>query len=819
MTQISIHIQGPQLISHGYQICEIIPGTKACRRPGWQKNPLTIEDCAKHLPNEGVGVLCGVGDAPICAIDADIDGDPDFARAFYERATALVPALSLAPVRVGKAPKILFVCQAAEAGWRKDTGAWFEKNGVKTRLEILGAGNQFVAYAIHPGTGKPYSYPSSLNPFYPDGLVEIPASDLPIVTRDDIRVLLELYSTVAKEQGYTQVSPDRKVADLTSEDIDAALTPDKPPLGIDADTAIRWARKVKWDMESYDTWIQMGAMLAHEFQAQPEEGLRAFIELSLDAKNASSVEEITAKYNSFRREHGDVMTMRTLYQRLHEIADVEAQSINPDAAGLAAAFITKLGDRVRWLTDIKQWLIFNGLHWVREGCGPTVYDTGEAAPRTSMTDFFRTFAIDYVRERGSKWAQLHQDDKKAKNPWATEYKKLCGNPHYAGNIVDQYLAKSTHLMAKSSEFDTLANRLPTANGSVDLLTGEFVAPKSEDRIHKHTDVPFTPGATCPQWEKALSEWMCGDQELVDYMQKLVGYALFGDPKEGILVFFVGGGGNGKSLCLNILSRLFGDLCRTASKLTLVSAGKSYEHAGGTRSDLAVLRGARLVVCSESEEGDRLREAEVKVLTGGEDKIVARDLYQSAIEFKPTWLTLMATNHMPTVLDRSEAIWRRIRIVPFNARFVMDPENGQKGANKDLKDELAKELPGILNWAIQGAIRYKKEGLTSAKVMRNQLAQFRDRSDYMGLWLAENCRPIRDGESVDPSLRSTKAFWQNWQSYARDNACQDMFKSVRAFTTGLKSAYGFALRKSNGLNVCDNFCLRTSADECDFEEVE
>ena len=233
----------------------------------------------------------------------------------------------------------------------------------------------------------------------------------------------------------------------------------------------------------------------------------------------------------------------------------------------------------------------------------------------------------------------------------------------------------------------------------------------------------------------------------------------------------------------------------------------------------MLRGARLVVCSESEEGDRLREAEVKVLTGGEDKIVARDLYQSAIEFKATWVTIMATNHMPTVLDRSDAIWRRIRIVPFKAKFIVDPDKGQKGADKDLKAALEAELSGILNWAIQGAIRYKKEGLSSPKVMRNQLESFKDRSDYMGLWLAENCRPIRDGESVDAALRSTKALWQNWQSFARDNACQDMFKSVRAFTSALRTSFGFDIRTSHGASVCFNFCLRTSADECGFEEVE
>lgn len=820
----SIRIQGPELIDMGYQICEIVPGSKACLRQGWQDHPLTKEECAQHVPEEGVGILCGVGDNPICAVDADIEGDPDFARAFYELAVTLVPSLAAAPVRVGKAPKLLFVCRAEEKGWTKATGAWFVKNGVKSRLEVLGKGQQFVAYAIHPGTGKPYHYPLTLNPFCgTEGLVAAPADDLPVLTKADIEKLMQAFEDVAEAQGYERVTSATKppVSHLSSDVLDAALTPDKLPLGIDRETAERWVRKVKWDVVSYDSWMRLGAMLSHEFRDRPEEGLQAFINLSLDAPNASTVDEITAKYESFRRSKGEVVTMRTIYQKLHEMQDIEAQSIDPNAAGLAAAFIVRLGERVRWLTDAQSWLIFNGVHWVKEGEGPALYNAGDAAPRTSMTDFFRQFAIEYARIRARKWDDAHQDvdpKKREKNPWAQEQIKLCGNPRYAASIVSEFLATSPHLMARLDEFDAVPNRFPTANGSVDLLTGAFMPPKANERIHKHSSVAFVPGAKCPRWEQAVDQWMCGDKELSRYLQKLVGYAAFGDPREGILTFFVGGGGNGKSLCLGILAKLFGALSRTASKLTLVSAGKSYEHAGGTRSDLAVLRGARLVVCSESEEGDRLRESEVKVLTGGEDKIVARDLYQSAIEFKSTWLTIMATNHMPTVLDRSEAIYRRIRIIPFNAKFNMDPEAGQKGADKDLKAVLESELPGILNWAIEGAKLYRKEGLSSPKIMREQLAQFRDRSDYLGQWYSENCRPIREGERVDISLCSLQAMWKSWQAFAKDNACGDMVKTIRTFSATLKSTLGFDIFMSHRSRACRNFCLRTSADDLGFEEV-
>lgn len=818
-----IREHGAEMIRLGYPICEITAGTKACKRPGWQEASLKLEDLPHHLPNEGVGVLCGMPDSRICAIDADIEGSREFARDFYYAAIESVPSLEFCPCRIGKAPKFLFVARASEAGWTKRVSPWWVKDGARDRLEILGKGQQFVAYAIHPDTKKPYSYPDKANEFTTGGLISVAVSALPEVTSEDIDKLIAVFSELAKKHGYTEEHPEskRNSPAVQSEDLASVLTPSKPPIGMTKDEAVRKVRKAKYDVESYESWVNLGMMLKHEFQGREDEGLQAYIELSLDAPNASTPEEIEAKWNSFKRNDGDCLTMRTICHMLEPYGDIEARSHEATAYGLAMAFVSSVSDRIKWLTDAQQWLIFNGIHWEREGDGVAAYSAGEQNARTCVSDVFGKFASGLCRERALAFDKLHAAEKKPpKNEWRALQARLDTDPSYRRRIVQEFVAGSTYMMAHADEFDVLKDRFPVANGSIDLTTGQFVPPRAEDMIHAHSPVPYIPGADCPTWKRVVSDWMCGDKDLERYFQKLVGYALQGDPVESIMVFFVGEGSNGKSLCLGTLSKLFGRMSRSAAKTTLVSAGRSYETAGAARSDLAALRGARLVVCSESEDGDRLRSSDVKAMTGGEDKISARSLYENTIEFKPTWLLIMATNHMPTVFERSAAIDRRIRIIPFNATYDVDTVGKKNSADKGLKDVLTAELSGILNWAIEGALMYRAEKLAPPEAMLELQSQYRDRVDFLGNWFNDNCRSVKDGERVDASLRTTKAFWNSWKAFARENDCYDMFKSQRVFIEQAKRRMHLDLYRSNSAFVCRNYCLRSDAElACDgvFEE--
>ncbi len=199
----------------------------------------------------------------------------------------------------------------------------------------------------------------------------------------------------------------------------------------------------------------------------------------------------------------------------------------------------------------------------------------------------------------------------------------------------------------------------------------------DDRRH------VRPAGRCPRWERFLAEIFAGDLELVEYVQRFVGYCLTGDTREQTLAVLHGFGCNGKSTLLTVLKRLLGDYAMTAPFDTFMRARSDH----GPGNELARLRGSRLVTASESGEGKRLDEATVKEITGG-DTIAARFLYGEHFEYTPQFKLILVTNHRPKVDGADDAIWRRIRLVPFE-------ENFEGREDKTLTATLHHELPCIL----------------------------------------------------------------------------------------------------------------------------
>ena len=158
MTTSNIRELGPRVVANGYQVCHIAKGYKVPMYKAWPSRPMTAQECEDCANGEdGVGIMCGKGEIPICGLDFDIDGDVELARvmrAFMEEVFGLLVAY-----RVGKAPKFLVMVRAQEPGWRKIKTAMYRKGDQTAQLEVLGAGQQFVAYHTHPDTGRPYEWP------------------------------------------------------------------------------------------------------------------------------------------------------------------------------------------------------------------------------------------------------------------------------------------------------------------------------------------------------------------------------------------------------------------------------------------------------------------------------------------------------------------------------------------------------------------------------------------------------------------------------------------------------------------------------------
>jgi putative DNA primase/helicase len=292
--------------------------------------------------------------------------------------------------------------------------------------------------------------------------------------------------------------------------------------------------------------------------------------------------------------------------------------------------------------------------------------------------------------------------------------------------------------------DAQPDLLAVANGTVDLTTGELRQARRDDLLTRGTQIAYDPDAQCPRFERFVAEVFAGDLELVEFVQRFAGYTLTGHTGEQVLAVFHGTGGNGKSALVTVLRALLGDLAAAAPFDTFIAA----RGPRGPRDDLARLRGARLVTASESGEGRRLDEATVKEVTGG-DTIAARHLYGRYFEFVPAFKIVLVTNHCPHVDADDEAIWRRLRLVPFTQRF-------EPGAEPDLAATLHAELPGILAWAVRGCVAWQHEGLGQAGAVTQATASYRADEDTIGRFLEDTCQ--RGGEIPALALRDAYQRW-------------------------------------------------------------
>jgi putative DNA primase/helicase len=255
-------------------------------------------------------------------------------------------------------------------------------------------------------------------------------------------------------------------------------------------------------------------------------------------------------------------------------------------------------------------------------------------------------------------------------------------------------------------------------------------------------------ATTPRWHQFLSEVFCDDEELIRYIQKAVGYCLTGETNEQKFFLCYGVGANGKSVFLEILSKLLGDYSATASFETFDAARRSE-----SSNDLAALKGKRLVTIIEAEEDKRLAEARVKAVTGG-DAITCRFLYGEYFTYQPQFKLWMAVNHRPIIRGTDKGIWRRMQLIPFEACFI-----GRE--DRYLNKTLFAELSGILNWALEGLKLYRLEGLTIPKAVELATESYREEQDSITQWLKEEC-----ASDARASLSASDGY-QNYKAWAED----------------------------------------------------
>jgi putative DNA primase/helicase len=331
------------------------------------------------------------------------------------------------------------------------------------------------------------------------------------------------------------------------------------------------------------------------------------------------------------------------------------------------------------------------------------------------------------------------------------------------------------IAAVTDQWDCDTWLLNTPGGVVDLRTGELRTAQQSDYQTKMTAV--TPGGECPTWLAFLRRVTGDDNELATYLQTVLGYSLTGETREHALFFCYGTGANGKSVLLSTITGILADYCTTAPIETF-TASASERHP----TDLAGLRGARLVTATETEEGRRWAESKIKVLTGG-DKISARFMRQDFFEFTPNFKLMIAGNHRPGLRSVDEAIRRRFHLIPF---AVTIPPAERDHA---LAEKLKAEWPGILSWLVEGCRIWQRDGLRAPKAVLEATAHYLESEDALAAWLDERCER-------DPAAWTSRAhLFASWNGWA--SAAGEFVGTSRRFLSALE-ARGFEdARQNNG----------------------
>jgi putative DNA primase/helicase len=306
------------------------------------------------------------------------------------------------------------------------------------------------------------------------------------------------------------------------------------------------------------------------------------------------------------------------------------------------------------------------------------------------------------------------------------------------------LAKS-EVPVSPDELDADPWLLNCPNGTVDLRTGEMRPHKRENLLTKMAGADYRSEATAATW-KAFLERVLPSDELRGFVQRSSGYSATGDTSEQCMFINHGSGANGKSTFQEAIATALGDYAtRTPTEMLLA------KRTGGIPNDVARLKGARFVTSSETEEGRRLAESLVKDLTG-QDTISARFMRAEWFDFKPSHKLWLSTNHKPEIRGTDNAIWRRIRLIPW--AVVIPP----KKQDRKLPDKLRDDLPGILAWIVRGCSEWIRGGLKAPEEVRRATGEYRAEMDQLAAFITDCCEVNQDQRAYASDLYKAYKLW-------------------------------------------------------------
>ena len=407
--------------------------------------------------------------------------------------------------------------------------------------------------------------------------------------------------------------------------------------------------------------------------------------------------------------------------------------VSPDAKpafpftdlGNAEQFVHLYGDQVRYCHQNKSWYIWNGRRWERDRKMRSM----ELVHKT-----VRSILTDAANTRLSK-----------------EQAKLAAKHAFKSENSTRMKAILEHARPKVSlaqdELDAHPMLLNVKNGIVDLKTGQLLPHNPKLLLSQIANTAFDPTASCSRWLEFVNWCFKGDQNLINFVQKGIGYSIAGEIREQNFFVLYGNSDNGKSTFINVIRLLLGDYGYAAPHTLVIK-----QRHEGHPTELAALKGRRIVAVSETNKNAPLNIRRMKDLTNR--TMTARFMGGNFFEFSQNHTIWIDTNHRPVINDPNDAgIWKRVKPVPFLNQIA------KKDRDIDIEEKLLAEAPGILSWLVDGCVAYQREGLAEPPIVVNAKRDYKGEHDLIGAFL-EDCCNVGNPNDMVSTTDLFKAY-QNW----------------------------------------------------------
>lgn len=443
--------------------------------------------------------------------------------------------------------------------------------------------------------------------------------------------------------------------------------------------------------------------------------------------------------------------------------DSEILPLSLSDDGIATEFAAVHQDNFRYVAKTDSWYAWDGCRWAMEEHRSRIWTAARALSRA-------------LKYRADAHGLTAEGKKRLES-----YKNIASFL----NLVKV----DSRIVASPDQWDTDPYLLGIPGGVIDLKLGKEIEPERDQYISKQTAVRPEPGG-CPHWMAVLNRQTKGDQGLEWYIQRWCFYILTGSVQEQCFMAVFGPGASGKSTFVHVLGDILGDYAQAANMEAFMSRDRP-EHS----TELARMAGARLITATETEEGARLNEARVKVLTGN-DRISARFMRQDQFDFTPSAKIILAGNHRPSLKSVGEEMRRRVHLVEFPDTIPEDERN------RSLPDLLKAEYPQILHWMLQGR-EWLETGLGKPESVTHSTDRYLENEDTFGAWLLENA------ERNATARERAGTVYTNYHAWCEANG--DFAVSQKRFAQQLESR-GFVRVRPGGVRHFQGLKLKPRDDE-------